>query len=67
MMGRRKDGGMEMEPIRTERDHERALREIESLWGAKKGTPEAERLDALATLVDTYECEHFPIDASDRK
>ncbi len=49
---------MEIKPIRTNADHERALREIERLWGAKEGTPEDDRLDVLATLVDAYESEH---------
>jgi HTH-type transcriptional regulator/antitoxin HigA len=31
--------------------------------GAKEGTPEGDRLDVLATLVEAYEDKHFPIDA----
>jgi HTH-type transcriptional regulator / antitoxin HigA len=56
---------MDIKPIRTNSDYERALREVERLMDAKAGTPEDERLDALATLVDAYESEHFPIDAPD--
>ncbi len=56
---------MEIKPIRTRRDHERALLEIQRLWDAKPGTPEEDRLDVLATLVDAYENEHFPIDPPD--
>jgi HTH-type transcriptional regulator / antitoxin HigA len=55
----------EVRPIRTKRDHEAALKEIERLWGAKTGTPEGDRLDVLATLVDAYEAEHCPIDPPD--
>jgi HTH-type transcriptional regulator/antitoxin HigA len=55
----------EVRPIRSKRDHEAALREIERLWGAKTGTPEGDRLDVLATLVDAYEAEHYPIDPPD--
>jgi HTH-type transcriptional regulator / antitoxin HigA len=55
----------EVRPIRTKRDHEAALKEIERLWGAKTGTPEGDRLDVLATLVDAYEAEHYPIDPPD--
>ena len=51
---------MEIKPIRTKRDHERALLEIQRLWGAKEGTSEGDRLDVLVTLVDAYESEHFP-------
>ncbi|MGJ0454626.1 MAG: hypothetical protein ACR65T_15545 [Methylocystis sp.] len=38
---------------------------IEHLWGAKVGTPEGDRLDVLATLIDAHESEHDPIDPSD--
>jgi HTH-type transcriptional regulator / antitoxin HigA len=54
---------MEIKPIRKEADYEEALREIERLWGAKEGTPEGDRLDVLATLVEAYERKRFPIDA----
>src|SRR5579859_8156381 len=56
---------IEVKPIRTKRDHEAALKEIERLWGAKTGTPEGDRLDVLATLVDAYEAEHYPMDPPD--
>jgi HTH-type transcriptional regulator/antitoxin HigA len=53
---------MEIKPIRTNSDYERALREVECLMDAKEGSPEDERLNALATLVDAYESEHFRIE-----
>ena len=56
---------MEIKPIRTERDHERALREVERLMDAKEGSADEDRLDVLATLIDAYESEHFPIDPPD--
>jgi HTH-type transcriptional regulator/antitoxin HigA len=56
---------MRLRPIKTEADHEAALREIEHLWGAKDGTPEGDRLDILTTLVEVYEQAHFPIDLPD--
>jgi HTH-type transcriptional regulator / antitoxin HigA len=55
----------EIKPIRTKRDYEAALKEIERLWGAKGGTPEGDRLDVLATLVDAYEAKHYPMDPPD--
>ena len=42
---------MEIKPIRTDADHDKALREIERLWGAAEGTPEEDRLEVLITLV----------------
>jgi len=55
----------EVKPIRSEADYEAALPEIERLWGARSGTPESDRLNVLATLVDAYESEHDPIDPPD--
>jgi HTH-type transcriptional regulator/antitoxin HigA len=55
----------DIRPIRSERDYESALAEIATLWRAKSGTPEGDRLDVLATLVDAYEAAHFPMDAPD--
>jgi HTH-type transcriptional regulator/antitoxin HigA len=56
---------MEIKPIRTKRDYERTLQEIERLWGAKEGTMDGDLLDVLATLVEAYERKQFPIDAPD--
>jgi HTH-type transcriptional regulator/antitoxin HigA len=56
---------MKIKPIRTKADYERALREIERMWGAKEGTPQGNQLDVLATLVEAYERKHFPIDPPD--
>ncbi|MEA2679032.1 MAG: HTH-type transcriptional regulator / antitoxin HigA [Candidatus Binataceae bacterium] len=56
---------MEIKPLRTRADHERALREIERLWGARKSTADGDRLEVLATLAEAYEREHFPIDPPD--
>lgn len=56
---------MDIRPIRTHADHEAALREIERLWGAPAGSPEGDKLDVLATLVDVYESAQWPVDASD--
>lgn len=50
-----------LKPIHSEADYEKALAEIERLWGAKVGTPAGDRLDILATLVDAYEAKAFPI------
>ena len=55
----------ELKPIRSEADYEAALAEIERLWGAKSGTPKGDRLDILATLVDAYEAQHYPMDPPD--
>src|SRR6202040_2757266 len=55
----------EVKPIRSKRDYEAALKEVERLWGAKSGTRDGDRLDVLATLIDAYEAEHYPMDPPD--
>jgi HTH-type transcriptional regulator / antitoxin HigA len=55
----------DLKPIRTEADYEAALAEVERLWGAPATSPEGDRLDVLATLIDAYESEHFPMDPPD--
>ncbi len=56
---------MDVAPIKTKRDHRRALKEIEGLMDAKRGTPEGDRLDVLVTLVEAWEAKHYPIDLPD--
>ena len=52
-------------PIRSKKDYEAALKEVERLWGAKLGTMEGDRLDVLATLIDAYETTHYSMDPPD--
>ena len=56
---------MNITPIKTDADHTAALREIEALWGAADGTPDGDRLDVLATLVEAYEVRRWPIEDLD--
>jgi HTH-type transcriptional regulator/antitoxin HigA len=55
----------EIKPIRTKKDYEAARAEVERLWGAKLGTPDGDRLDVLATLIDAYEAGRYPMDPPD--
>jgi HTH-type transcriptional regulator/antitoxin HigA len=56
---------MAIKPIKSERDHRRALKEIERLMDAKPNTPEGDRLDVLATLVEAWEEKHHTIEPPD--
>ena len=56
---------MNIKPIKTRADYRAALREIEGLMAAGANTPEGERLDVLATLVEAYERKHFPMELPD--
>lgn len=55
----------DLKPIRSEADYEQALAEVKRLWGARSGTPDGDRLDVLATLIDVYEAQHHPMDPPD--
>lgn len=52
---------MELKPIRTQKEYKSALADAERLWDAPAKSPEADRLDVLAMLIEDYERRHFPI------
>lgn len=54
-----------IKPIRSEEDYDAALARIDSLMDATAGTDEVDELEVLATLVELYEAQHFPIDTPD--
>ncbi|MCE6076346.1 helix-turn-helix domain-containing protein [Agrobacterium vitis] len=56
---------IDLKPIRTEADYDAALAEVERLWGAKTGSPDGDRLDVLATLIEVYEAKYYSMDPPD--
>ena len=56
---------VKVKPVRTEADYESALTEIEDLFDAKPGTPEADRLEILTALIEDYEEKHYAIPLPD--
>lgn len=58
---------MDIKPIHSEQDYRAALREVASLvdQDPAPGTPEGDRLDVLATLVQAWEAQHFPVGLPD--
>ena len=52
---------MLIKPIRSEDDYQASLAEIDRLMDAKPNTPEGDRLEVLATLVEAWEETHIPI------
>jgi HTH-type transcriptional regulator/antitoxin HigA len=54
-------------PLRSERDYDDALAEIESYFERepRPGTPEADRFDLLALVIEDYERKRWPIDPPD--
>ena len=58
---------MDIRPIHTAADYQATLKEVAILVAAdpEPGTPDGDRLDILATLVQAYESKHFPISPPD--
>lgn len=58
---------MDIRPIRTEADYEWALAEIAPYFETvpAPGTPEADRFDVLATLIEAYEAREWPVEPLD--
>ncbi|MCY1372762.1 hypothetical protein D9M69_599940 [compost metagenome] len=55
---------MEVHQIQNERDYQRALQIVSKLIDSDpaRGTPDGDRLEMLAALVERYEAEHFQQD-----
>lgn len=58
---------MDVRPIRNDDDYRWALAEIEQYFDVEptRGTPEADRFEVLADLIEAYEARQWPIDAPD--
>ncbi len=56
---------MKLNPIRNEKDYQNALKRLEVIFDAKKGTQEGDELEILAIIIDNYENDNFPIDMPD--
>ena len=51
---------MDIRPIRNDDDHRAALEEITRLWAFPDDSPENDKLDVLAMLVEIYEKDRWP-------
>ncbi len=58
---------MDVRPIRSETDYDWALAEIAVYFEEPPapGTPDADRFDVLAALIETYEAKAWPIEPLD--
>jgi HTH-type transcriptional regulator / antitoxin HigA len=54
-------------PLRSEADYDKALKEIERYFDnePKPGTPDADRFDLLALIIEDYERKRWPIEPPD--
>jgi len=56
---------MDLRPIKSESDYQKALERLESIFDAPIGTSESDEADILGLMVDDFEKKHYPIDAPD--
>lgn len=56
---------MNIKPIRNDDDLTAAFKHLESIFQAKAGTPEADEMEILVTLIEAYENKHYPIQKPD--
>ena len=52
---------MNIKPIRNDDDMRAAFRRLELVYQAQDGTPEADEMEILVTLIEAYEHKHFPV------
>ena len=56
---------MDIRPIKSRDDYEKALARVAELMDAAPDSPEGDELEVLSTLVEVYESQHFPIEPAD--
>ena len=56
---------MEITPIKTENDYEKALERLEVIFDAAPNSIEGDEAEILSILIDNYENQHFPIEVPD--
>ncbi|HED05794.1 MAG TPA: transcriptional regulator, partial [Ignavibacteria bacterium] len=56
---------MNIKPIRTEKDYEKALKRLEKIFDSSSKSKEGDEAEILSLLIDNYEKQHFPIAAPD--
>lgn len=55
---------MNIKPIRNDDDLHAAFQRLEAIFQAEAGTPEADEMEVLVTLIEVYENKHYPISAA---
>lgn len=56
---------MNLKPIKTEKDYEKALGRMEVIFDASPNTKEGDEAEILSLLIENYENQHYPIEAPD--
>ena len=56
---------MNIKPIKTEQDYDKALQRLEVIFDAPVNSNEGDEADVLSLLIENYETQYYPIDAPD--
>lgn len=56
---------MNIKPIRNDDDLSAAFCRLEAIFQAEAGTPDADEMEVLVTLIEAYERVHYPIAPAD--
>lgn len=56
---------MNIKPIRNDDDLRSAFKRLEKVFQAQEGTPAADEMEILVTLIEAYEHKHYAMSAAD--
>jgi HTH-type transcriptional regulator/antitoxin HigA len=56
---------MDIRPIKTDKDFERALKRLDVIFDASPNTKEGDEAEILSLLIENYENQFYPIEAPD--
>jgi HTH-type transcriptional regulator/antitoxin HigA len=56
---------MTIKAIRNDEELTRAFRRLDEIFQAEKGTPQADELGVLVTLIEAYESKHYDLAPAD--
>lgn len=56
---------MEVKPIKTEKDYEKALKRLEVIFDEPANTKAGDEAEILSLLIENFENERYPIEAPD--
>ena len=56
---------MTIKPIRSDDDLRAAFKQLEQVFQVPTGSPQADEMEVLVTLIEAYEQKHYPIGPAD--
>lgn len=60
-----KSHAMDIRPIKSDNDYNRALARLDVIFDAPVDSPEGDEAEILSMLIDNYENEYFPVESPD--